>query len=821
MSLPRFVIFALLVSSGLLTDVTAQQPPAKPADSKPEEKPPADDGDELPKYEDMQVPTVKQLLLEPPVDWIRLKNTDEVIVTEPLFPRPDTLKKLEQKIEEMNKNRPVGMAELEKWRNERIKLNYLNVVLPGGGDAPEFRLETKKVEEIIYHEELLLRRVDLLVEADEQRQAFELLYQLERRLPDWPGLDDRKNHLLFMEAEGFRKKKDAESALVFYEQLHDRKPDYPELKQRMGEVVDTLISAAVGAQDYRRARHYLGRLRQREKTHEIVKKWETDLEQRAAELMKKGEAATAEGKHDVAATLAENAIRIWPDAPGLRAFFTKAWRRFQRLHVGVMQLPREPTEFFLPTAADVREEYLLRSTLFSVSQAPRSPVYRTPYFEQWQPEDLGREAIFRLRPGRFSWEARPEATATDIVNTFDQLLDPEHPLYDERLASYVESIKVASPLHLEVRFSRVPLRTEALLNFPLRRTAFDAKNYEGPEEMADLFSERFRPVERTENLVRYRRAIPEPDASTEFHVAEVEEHKYESHEEAIRDLLRGKIDMIARARIWHVDPLIQSNKFFVMKAGVPRVHVLQFNPKTKALRNREFRRAISHAINRERILYEDILKGADARHARLVTAPFSKSNYAYNGTIEPRSYDLTTSVSLRLASQKALGGPIPTLKMVCDPDPTIVAAANKMIAEWKRVGINVQLLNNTGQPVARDSEDWDIAYRTVVMSEPLTELWPFLTMQPRARIADLDYLPDWLRQALIELDTQNDWKAAGAHLKRLHRLLWAEVQTIPLWEVDEYAVFRKHLDGYRRDAMHTYQNIDQWTVDAWIPPEAP
>ena len=212
-----------------------------------------------------------------------------------------------------------------------------------------------------------------------------------------------------------------------------------------------------------------------------------------------------------------------------------------------MQLPGEPTEFFLPTAADHREEYLLRSTLFSVSQSHGTPRYRTRYFEQWEPTDLGREAIFRLRPGRFSWEARPETTATDIVNTFDQLLDPRHPLYDERLASYVESIKVASPLHLEVHFSRVPLRTEALLNFPLRRTAFDAKHYDGPEEMADLFSERFRPVEHSDKLVRYRRAIPEPDDSTEFHVAEIQEHKYESSEAAIQDLLRGKIDMLARA----------------------------------------------------------------------------------------------------------------------------------------------------------------------------------------------------------------------------------------------------------------------------------
>lgn len=779
------------------------------------------DDDKLPKFEDMEIPTVKQLLLEPPKDWVRLKKTDEVIVCEPVYPRPNTLAKMEKQREELSRNRPVGGKALEDWRKKRFELNFLAVVLPEGGATPEFRLETDDIEEIIYHEELLLRRVDLLIKDGEQRKAFELLYQLERRLPDWPGIEDRKNYLLFMQAEGYRKKQQLESALVFFEQLHERKPDYPELKTRLGEVTDALTKTAIDAADFRQGRHFIGRLRRREPEHAIVKKWKTDLTTRATKVMDQAKSATGDGKHDLAATLAKDSISIWPNAPALRSDYITAWRRFQRLHVGTMQLAGQPTEFFLPTAADQREKHLTRTELFSVSQSQGRPRYNSRYIEQWEPEDLGRRAVFHLRTGRFSWEARPPATATDIVNTFDQLLDPNHELYDERLASYLESIAVKTPNKLEVSFSRVPLRTEALLNYSLRRTAFDAKQYKGPSELADIFSERFVPVEREKNVNRYRRAIPQSEESGQYYIAEVQEHKYEAHEDAVKDLLRGKIDMIARARIWHVDPLIKSNRFFVLKQNLPRVHVLQFNPKSQPLRNREFRRALVHSIDMKRVLHENILQGADARHARLVTAPFDNNNYGYNSSVKPREYSLILAVALRLASQKALGGKIPELKMVCDPDPPIVAAAQSMIANWKRVGIPVTLVNNSGQIVPQDSQEWDIVYRTGKMPEPLTELWPFLTMQPRARISDLDHLPDWLRQELIALDTANDWKTAIKQLRRLHRLLQAEVQSIPLWEVDEYAIYRRHLEGFRQTPMHPYQDIDHWTVDAWIPPEAP
>ena len=39
----------------------------------------------LPKLEEMQIPTVEELLKKPPVDWVVLEN-DSVLVVEPIYP---------------------------------------------------------------------------------------------------------------------------------------------------------------------------------------------------------------------------------------------------------------------------------------------------------------------------------------------------------------------------------------------------------------------------------------------------------------------------------------------------------------------------------------------------------------------------------------------------------------------------------------------------------------------------------------------------------------------------------------------------------------
>jgi ABC-type transport system substrate-binding protein len=70
---------------------------------------------------------------------------------------------------------------------------------------------------------------------------------------------------------------------------------------------------------------------------------------------------------------------------------------------------------------------------------------------------------------------------------------------------------------------------------------------------------------------------------------------------------------------------------------------------------------------------------------------------------------------------------------------------------------------------------------------------------------------------LIELDNAGNWNSAVKKIKRLHQLLWGEVQIIPLWEVDDYLVIRKNITGFPAQPMRTYHDIERWIVKPWYP----
>jgi hypothetical protein len=801
------------LQGGTANGNAAQPGGDEPAANHPADEP-ADDAEEaLPKYTDMPLPAAEQLLQESPVDWVRLK-TDEVIVVAPIYPRPDPLGHIQRRIDELARQRPRTDEERDRRREEREKLNYLHIILPGDEEAPEYRIETRRVQEIIHHEDLVLRRLDRLIADRNTKDAYSLLAHLERRAPKWQGILDRRNTLLFLEADIRRKAGKPEEALVYLEQLHDLQADFAGLTDALGEVVDELAAGAVTDGDFARGRHYLGRLNAVAPDHAVVRKWQADLQARTARLMADAEAARAGGRLPEAAEIIARAAVVWPQTAGLPKLFGEVTQRWQRLPVGVAELPGGSPEFFLTTQAERRREYLTHIKLFEISRFDERPRYRTRYFEQWQPTDLGRRIAFRLRSGAASWESRPPLTAPVIADAVQRRLDPQSPHYDERLADYVESFSIHSPLRFEIGLSRVPLRIESLFRFPPPS---------GPHDAGEFLSPRFVEAARTGEGVTYRRAVPQPDGlpANGYRVAEIVERRYADGDRAVQSFVRGDVLMLAPVRLGDVERFEAVGGYLVVPMGLPVTHVLQFNPRSAALRNRELRRSLDYALDRERILQETLLSGASLRHGRVVTAPFPSSHEGYDRKIEPRNQDLTLAVALRLAAKKALKADLPELKMVCDPDPRVIEAARAMIAEWQRTGVSVRLLNGTGQRVERDSEDWDIVYRTVRMPEPLTDLWPFVTLDDRVTVDSMRHLPDWLRREFLELDAAPDEKTATERLRRMHRLMWSEVQYLPLWEIDEFIAFRREVKGMPGDPVHAYQDVERWTIERSLPLQWP
>jgi hypothetical protein len=133
---------------------------------------------------------------------------------------------------------------------------------------------------------------------------------------------------------------------------------------------------------------------------------------------------------------------------------------------------------------------------------------------------------------------------------------------------------------------------------------------------------------------------------------------------------------------------------------------------------------------------------------------------------------------------------------------------------WARIGVSVEIVSE------EDSASWDLAYRTLQIEEPITDLWTFLTVQLTARVEDLAPFPDWLKQELIALDRSSDWNRAVELCQTLHRHLWSDMRFIPLWELDGYMIYRKQVRGVPQEPLHCYEQIDRWNVEAWYATDA-
>ena len=643
-------------------------------------------------------------------------------------------------------------------------------------------------------------------------------------LPAWPKFDETHVRLVLKDAELHAERNDFDGALRLLEEIW--KPDSKDagLSALLGRVIDRLIAPLVEQQDYRQARHFLNRLATREPDHAVVQKWKGDLTARATAAIAEARAAAARGEAASAAETVDRAARIWPEAPGLKDAHRELTDRHQSLRVGVMRLPGETTRYPFLSDADDRARLLTTAPLFEPTRIDDQGVrYRSAFFETWEPTDLGRQVRFTLKLKRADWESRPLVTSADVYAELSARLDPASSVFDERLAGFVSGMAVQSPSEFTVQFRRLPLRLESLWQFTVGVQPESPSFDENPtgENSSTPGRQRFTRVSRDERQAVFRRVRPQPASARQRHVDEIVEVRYDSWETALQGLLRGEVTALPRADLRDLKALQDDGRFFVVPYALPLSHFLLFQPKTAALRDSQLRRAILHAIPRERLLSELMLKDAPASHGRLVTGPFASKSYGYNRLLEQPAYDPQLAAALALAAKKRTGGTLPTLRLSCPSDPTVRETARVMIENWKRVGLVVTLLDDAATAAGEADEDWDICYRTAKFVEPVADIWPLLTLQADASITALQPLPERTRRVLLELERTIDWTTATKLLHRLLADLLTEARYVPLWEVDEYLVVRRNLVGLPARPMQTYDDVERWTLQSWYPQETP
>lgn len=819
---------------------------------------------ELPKLSDLQIPSADDIFrlddTEKEVDWIVLKaptpEDRRVIVVDPVYPRPDTLQKMADEAAKLEASRPQTPEEREKKSARLQALRKLPIRLPG--NLRDYFIAVDQIDHIFFFEDMMLSRADDLIASGEVSRAYELLLRVENEVPNWDKTKPRFEQLLLVESELRAKKGDVYSALAMLEELSKRNINNPELRPRFGGIVRPIVTNAIADEDFGRARYLLTRVEGIFPDHEIVTELKGTLQQTVNRYLDEASGLFRDRNFPEAAALARKAEAVWPLNGNQRAAANQYLARYQTLRVGVDDFDGKQQIFPAPLEALERLPELTEVPLYEPSTADELTYFRSSFFEVWDPTDLGREVVFTLRATRPHWQSQPILTANDLAETLGFRIRPGSPYFSSRLASFVREISVRSPSELRIRFSRVPLSIESLMRFPVvghpRVELPETDSPEGGSETSVkaepvILSTRFRQTRSDDTGRTFVRVRPEPDGldNSQYHIAEIQEHYFADRAQMLRALIRGELDYLPHLHPWEVDAFQAAGDFNTVQYALPMTHVITFNPLSERIVNAQLRRALSFAVNREAILKAVVLRDQKMRYGRPTSAAWHLDSYATEPNQDPPPFNLRLAFALRYAAERQLQlaeltrlleaaradarktnveidaeafrretnvdyVKLQRLRFVVDPDPTCIAAAERMMVYWQRVGIDIEMIrgDQPGEPL-KDA-DWDLCYRRVRMEEPLLELWPLLSGDTSLDMNRLSVFPDWMRQELINLDYASSFPDAQQRLFTIHNHIAAEAFLIPLWEVDDFAVLRKTVAGNAARPMSSYQNVERWIL---------
>ena len=784
----------------------------KPADSPADpDSPPSeigDDSDDLPLIDTLVTPTLEQLLKGPPRDWLVLRSR-RVLQVEPVEPRPNLITFYEERLKQSLKQAETAGNSADA-QLKRKKLQYVPIVIVGEDDD-QYRIHYKHLLEVIYWDDLILRRVDALLDAKQIPEALALWMIVRDRNDQWPGLADRYRRLLFVDGEVKAADGQLEAALAIWDELFGLDANYPELIVRYGEVSDRLIRDAAEKSDNRRARFFLSRLKSRYPAHPVASNWSVKFADEAARLIRESQ---SEALADVAMDRMDRATRVWPTTPNLFGPYQKAHLGWTRITVGVYTPSLQQSSPW-PILDQTLSEQLVSEPWFHPGSRNEGTIrFESRWFREWEPTDLGRSLTFHLR-------GDTGTTAGWMARRLAQTLTPDSPVFSVRLAGTLGRIEVLSPESLKADLVTVPLRPEALLaTLPspagldrdqVAQSTKSRPTFHGTESSPLAANPSVAPT----TIQRFRRKWT-PTGSGSHAPQEVVVREFERSELAIQALFRGELTMLARVPQATVRELQKRNDFVTLPYGLPETHLVQFSPTSPHVANRAVRRALLFGFNRAKILSEAFAVPGDANLARLTPAIVPSSSYAFDTGMPTAPYDPTVAISLLSAVKKENDGKLPEITLWHPRGAEIAESAKRITAAWTLLGIKTVTVSEEDQP---DPGSADVIYRTVAMAEPLVEMWPFLARTPAPTMESLDRFPVWLRRSLLELDTVGDVATATRLLTRLQRQLWAEVIVIPLWEIQPHFVARKQVRNLVPGPMTLFQGIDRWQVDAWYPPE--
>ena len=759
------------------------------------------------------------LLTAAPFDRLTLID-GAVIVIEPVSPRPlpviDPKKnKVSTKLRGVPQEGNIGVPEQPAAEDDEDAAESITIhIADGPDDVRDYRVKRASIKTIEYYEDLLLAEAERLSAERRFGSAFEHLLKARERNPEWPRLLESADKLLFNEGNYSLLEGDGERGLRLLRELAARKPNYPELADKLGNAYGTRATKAFELGLYTLGRTNLHTAEPLAPGHRELRGVSDRFIAKAKEYVAAADASKGAERLDALA----KALEVWPKLEGADAAYREAFLAVPTLSVAVPDIPRGIGPW-IRSPADQRLTRLLYLPVLAKDdeESLQDKSGEPQLASKVAVADLGQRLTVDIK-SEIRWSDNSRAVSTiDLARSFTERCDPAFLGYNARWADLLDKVVVTPEGQVEIKFSRPILRPGSWLTGPVgaAHVGVDGRIAISPQDRLLVGNALFQFTKtRGEEIELEARGISK--------IKRLREARYPDQKKMIGAFERGEVTMLAHLPADQVAKFASTDDVKVGRYVHPVMHSLAFDARNPAFRNRSLRRGLSYAINRAMLLEDVILKRpADAVNC-VSDGPFPKLNYADAPDVAPFTYDPLLARMLIVAAKRELGNQPLKFNLDYPAIPEAQVVVPRMVEALKILGVEIIVHERPESELEqslRAGERFDIAYRAIPCREPVTDVGPLISPgydAPPARDTLTSIASPRILQLLLQLERAPEFPTAKGLVTQIDRECRDELPMLPLWQLEDHYAWRSRLTGPPEVTEDLYRGLETWEIQPWF-----
>jgi peptide/nickel transport system substrate-binding protein len=550
------------------------------------------------------------------------------------------------------------------------------------------------------------------------------------------------------------------------------------------------------------------------------------LKQKAQSLFERAKKLHENNDDKQALELVTEAEGYYRGLPGLQDLRLRLSNAYPILRVGVRELPTAMLPGLAASDGDQLSLDLLYESLVEVSREPSGGQGYEPVLATGPPRliPLGLGRQFQLpRNALWSHDKPVALTAQDIQHTIELLQDPAWPGYSSACKELIDEARAAGgdPSRVRITLKRGLFDPLSLMTFKVL-----------PKEVEPKTASRYAANPVGSGPYKFSEVIEKDGRKTAVFVANpnysvragktnlprIREIHFVQCDDPVKDFGKGDdkraIDLFVNPTPDQCHALRGvSSVSATQPISNRRIYFLAVNHQRPALKEENVRRALAHAINRDKILNECFRGDLGKNAHRALNGPYPAGSWACDPDLG--SLDRADKAKQFAAlADKELVKKL-SLTVLYDKGDAAAAKALALLRDQVKAEIGTELQLEARDPAAlRDavekSRNYDLAYYHFDFASDSYWLKPLFD-QP---VNWFNYAPDsQLERYFGQVLSHRDFSEVEGEARSIHGHFVHQMPFIPLWQLDTVVAFHSSLKPGSIDPLHPIAGIEAWRME--------